>query len=252
VDRNGDLHVIWSENGRVGNAGDIMYRKREKGVWLPEQNITSNPTAIAYGSVEPDIAIARNGDTVHVVWHDDFVGKDPKTGERQFHAYYTKNTKLGDNDAWLPAKEWKQLSTGIYGKHPTVFLDTKNRPHVIWIDRMGAKENLQAYSRWTGKRWTKPVKWGAQGLLDAAFDNGGILRFAYRAADTKDGKRKLYYGSFDPKKGLFSEQQLVSAGVASPDRGSIALDPSGRPYVVWKERHGEWPGVGSMLFSRGE
>lgn len=116
IDRNGDIHAIWSQNGMVGGAGDILYRKKQAGAWQSIQNITSNSPGTSYGSVSPAIAVDKGGNTVHVVWHDDFVNNG-------FQAYYTSNANLGDAAAWRPHAQWYQLSTGDYGKAPNVVLD---------------------------------------------------------------------------------------------------------------------------------
>ena len=73
IDRNGDLHVVWEQKGATGGGADIMYRKRQAGAWQPIRNVTANPPGTSYGSEAPDIAADSIGNTVHIVWHDDFL-----------------------------------------------------------------------------------------------------------------------------------------------------------------------------------
>ncbi len=125
TDRLGDVHVVWSQDGTKGGEGDILYRKRQSGVWLPVQNITDNSPGTSYGSVSPDLAVDANGSTVHVVWHDDFLNNG-------FQAYYTRNTSLGASGAWLSSSQWFRLSSGPYQKAPRIWLDGHDRPHCVW------------------------------------------------------------------------------------------------------------------------
>ncbi|MEI6916632.1 MAG: hypothetical protein WCL39_15965, partial [Armatimonadota bacterium] len=130
VDKNNDLHVVWAQKGATGGESDIMYKKRQSGIWLPTYNVTNNNGGTSYGSVSCDLAIDKNGSNVHVVWHDDFLNNG-------FQAYYTKNTDLGTSASWLPGNQWYQLSSGSYGKVPRVWLDKDNRPNIVWIDKFG-------------------------------------------------------------------------------------------------------------------
>lgn len=246
VDRFGDLHAVWSQNGRTGGSGDILYRKRVGGVWQATQNITNNGTCIAYGSVEPDLAIDAGGDTLHLVWHDD-------NSCDGFRVHYTKNTSLGAANAWLPSNQWTTLSYSNpggadYGKGPRIFLDASNRPNVFWTDRFGSSSNnVLAFSRWTGGSWTAPVSWGSMGLQAVRFDAAGFMHILYTSAAT--GTTELYYRQYNYL--AFSDPELVSAGsdTLKVDFANMALDQFGVPQAVWEERKGAWPGTGYVFYS---
>jgi hypothetical protein len=232
-DRNGDLHVVWSQGGMVGGAGDIMYRKRQGGVWQTARNLSSNSTAIAYGSVAPDLAVDRNGTAVHVVWHDDSDGDG-------FRVWYTKNTGLGDPAAWLPSAAWTLISYNWsggedYGKNPRVFLDNGDNPSVFWTDKFGGSTNVMGYRRWTGSAWTAPANLGARWIQGGAFDRNNLLHFVYTQV-VNNGPTELFYQTYDYS--IFSAAQLVSAGASTSkvDFAELALDGYNNPHVIWEER----------------
>ncbi|HRR84428.1 MAG TPA: hypothetical protein P5316_05405 [Phycisphaerae bacterium] len=225
-DRNGDLHVVWSQDGLTGGEADIMYRKRQAGVWQPIQNITRNNAGTSYGSCDPDIAVDADGNTVHVVWHDDFLNNG-------FQAYYTKNTNLGDPAAWLPSIEWYQLSTGNYGKAPKIFLDHNDLPNVFWQDRFGGSENRQGYSRWTGSTWTAPANWGIDFVQDAIFDASNTMHAVYAQAS---GSTEIYYRQYQYSGATYSEMISTGPNTLKAYTAGIVMDLAGKLHVVWCER----------------
>lgn len=241
VDRFGDLHVVWAEDGMTGGESDVMYRKRQAGTWQATKNVTSNSAGTSYGSVSPWVAVDANGANVHVVWHDDFLNNG-------FQAYYTKNTNLGDPGAWWSSAQWFQISTGDYGKAPRVYLDRYDNPSVFWFDRFGGSENRQAYRRWTGSAWTAPANWGVQWCQGVAFDQNNLMRYLYTAEDA-GGATELYYRTYDFTN--FSAPELVSTGADTmkADIGALALDAGGYPHALWEERKGAWPGTGYIFYS---
>ncbi|MCX8053187.1 MAG: hypothetical protein N3B12_05215 [Armatimonadetes bacterium] len=226
VDRFNNVHVVWSQGNMVGGAADIIYRKRQAGVWQPRKNVSSNPTAHAYGSVSPDLAVDRFGNTVHIVWHDDSID------DTTFQVWYTKNTNLGDPNAWLPSDQWFMISTQIYGKSPRIVLDRNDYPNVFWIDKFGGSSNVQGYRRWNGTSWTAPQNWGSEWFQDGAFDSRNVLCYLYAQGSTQE----LYYRTYDYNS--FSAPELVSAGAntSKVDYGAVALSTNRPPVAVWEER----------------
>lgn len=225
-DRNGDIHVVWSQDGQTGNEADIMYRKRQAGVWQSIQNITHNNAGTSYGSSDPDVAVDAAGNTVHIVWHDDFLNNG-------FQAYYTKNINLGDATAWLPSSQWYQLSTGNYGKAPRIFLDRNDLPNVFWLDRFGGSENRQGYSRWTGGAWTSPANWGIDFIQDAVFDASNTMHAVYARAS---GSTEIYYRQYQYSGAMYSEMISTGPNTNKAYAAGIAMDLGGKLHVVWCER----------------
>ncbi len=225
-DRNGDLHVVWSQDGLTGGEADIMYRKRQGGVWQAVQNVTHNSAGTSYGSSDPDLAVDANGNTVHIVWHDDFLNNG-------FQAYYTKNTSLGDPAAWLPSGQWYQLSTGAYGKAPRVFLDRSDLPNVFWADRFGGSLNRQGYSRWTGDSWTAPADWGTDFVQDAVFDPSNTMHAVYAHAS---GSTEIYYRQYQYSGSMYSEMISTGPDTLKAYAAGIVMDLAGKLHVVWCER----------------
>ncbi|MDH7600775.1 MAG: hypothetical protein QHI38_01345 [Armatimonadota bacterium] len=226
VDRFNDVHVVWTQGNMTGGAGDIMYRKRQAGVWQPVYNITKNPTGYAYGSVSPDIAVDRLGNTVHVVWHDDSLGGNT------FQVWYTNNTNLGSPSAWLSSSQWFMVSFQVYGKSPKIILDRNDRPNIFWIDKFGGSQNVQAYRRWDGTSWTYPINLGAQWFQDGVFDQNNVLHYVFTQGDPLE----LFYRTYDFA--TFSNPELISAGVDTQkvDFAAFALDGRNSPVAVWEER----------------
>ncbi len=225
-DRNGDIHVVWSQDGMTGNEADIMYRKRQGGVWQPIRNVTNNGAGTSYGSCEPDIAVDAAGNTVHIVWHDDFLNNG-------FQAYYTKNTNLGDPAAWLPSGQWYQLSAGDYGKSPRIFLDRNNMANVFWLDHFGGSKQKQAYSRWTGSSWTAPANWSEDFVQDAVFDAGNTMHAVYARAN---GATEIYYRQCQYSGAMYSEMISTGPNTIKAYAAAIVMDLTGKLHVIWAER----------------
>lgn len=200
IDQNGDLHTIWSQDGLTGGEGDILYRKRQGGVWQATQNVTTNNPGTSYGSSAPDLAVDPSGTTVHVVWHDDFLNNG-------FQAYYTKNTNLGASSAWQSKSQWFQLSTGDYGKTPRVVLDAANNPHAWWTDKLGTSTTRQAYRHWTGTAWSAVEDWSSRTFQGASIDSAGVIRYLYVDYSSDN---ELHYTIYT--NGSFSTAELVSSG----------------------------------------
>ena len=226
VDRFNDVHAVWSQGNMVDSAGDIVYRKRQAGVWQSPKNVTSNPTAHAYGSVSPDLAVDRLGNTVHIVWHDDSI--DSST----FQVWYTKNTNMGDPAAWLPSSQWFMISTQVYGKSPSIVLDRNDRPNVFWVDRFGGSTNVQGYRRWDGSAWTVSQNLGGAWFMGGEFDSSNVLRYAYISGSPQE----LYYRTYDYS--AFSAAEPISTGgdTLKVDSADMAIDGHGTPLAVWEER----------------
>ncbi len=231
VDRSDDIHVVWSQGNMVGGAGDIVYRKKQAGAWQAPKNISSNPTAHAYGSVSPDLAVDRLGNTVHIVWHDDSI--DSTT----FQVWYTKNANLGDPVAWLPSNQWFMISTQVYGKGPRIVLDRNDYPNVFWIDKFGGDTNVQGYRRWNGSSWTASLNLGSEWFQDGVFNEGNVLRYVYHQGSPQE----LYYRTYDYSS--FSAPELVSSGSETfkVDYAAVAVDANGTPVAVWEERKNNVP-----------
>lgn len=242
VDRFGDVHVIWSQNGMVGGRGDILYRRRSGGVWQPIQNLTANPAGTSYGSVSPDLAVDPAGDIAHVVWHDDFLSDG-------FQAYYTRSTSLGAPGSWWPSAQWFQISTGPYQKAPRIWLDRAGRPFLKWVDRLGGTENRIACRWHTGSVWSPVQNWGGWDVASMEFDERGIGHLAF--VDIFHSPNELYYATFDAATGQRSAPQLISAGpdTLKVDSAAMCAYRDGTVFAVWAERKGAWPGVSQLLFS---
>ncbi len=229
IDRNDNLHVVWGEGNKVGGKGDIMYRRCINGNWQPAVNLTNNGSPNPYGSANPDLAVDRLGTTVHVAWHDEFTGYP--------RVYYTRSEDLGNT--WPPSTEWVQISSNEYGKTPTIILDRNDNPNIWWTE---SPSKFQGYRRWTGSAWTPTANWGAWVFLDAAFDSSNVMHFVCRESSLM--YRTYNYSSFSAPVDIATGPDTYKVDVAS-----IALDSVNKPWVLWAERKGEWPGVGCMLFS---
>ena len=232
VDRFNDLHIIWPEGGMTGGQSDIMYRKRQGGAWQAIQNVTANNPGTSYGSCDPDIAVDKSGNNVHVVWHDDFLNQG-------FQAYYTKNTNLGASGSWLPSAQWFQISTISYGKSPTIVLDRNDYPNVWWFDKLGTSDNRTCYRRWTGTAWTNIADWGTDvAFYGGVFDTGNRLQYVYTRLTPggSGGACKLYYNTWDFSSFGSQEQVSTKTDTIKVYGGGMALDASGTAHALWDEK----------------
>lgn len=184
-DDQGNLHVVWTGDGRGGN-GDIYYRRFAAGVWEPIQNITNNNAGTSYGSVDPDIACAESGPRVAIVWHDDFLNNG-------FQAYVTENLSRGASGSW---SSWHQISEGDYGKGPQVAYQGTDTLHTTWIHRPTGGENEVAYRKRTGGVWGPLVRWRIGADVHWKLDPAGHLRMLY-AADGNSGPLDIFYTRWD-------------------------------------------------------
>lgn len=207
-DDQGNLHVVWTGDGRGGN-GDIYYRRRVEGVWQPTLNLTDNHAGTSYGSVDPDIACAPSGPNVAIVWHDDFLNDG-------FQAYCSESTTRGHS--W---GSWTQLSTGNYAKGPQVSYDNNHDLHVTWLGRPGAN-NLNQYRRRTGTTWGNIVTWPFSLGLRWKVDPNGHLRILYE--QLVSGEADAFYTRWD--------------GMNFHETANVSNDPSKSSNLVFDFHHG--------------
>ncbi len=233
VDRFNNVHVIWSEGNRVGGKADLIYIKRAGGVWGSRVNLTNNGASGGYGSCAPDMAVEKNGNGIHLVWHDGFSGKDL--------LYYTKSTDLG---ATWPTSPWTRISNDQYGKGASLVLDSNNSPNVWWTDMDGGGTKFSAYRRFDGSAWTPIENWNAKPFMAAVFDSANVMRYAYHSDIEMNYCTYTYAGGF-------VGGELISTGsnTYKTDAASIVVDAAGSPSILWEERKGEWPGISYIFFS---
>jgi len=233
IDRFDNVHVIWSEGNRVGGKADLIYRRRVGGVWQNPVNLTNNGASVGYGSCAPDMCVEKNGNGIHVVWHDGFTGKDL--------LYYMKSPDLGNT--W-PASPWTRISNAEYGKGASMVLDRNNNPNIWWTDMDASGTKFSAYRRWNGSSWTPIEDWSSRPFMAAVFDSNNLMHYAYRNGV------EMNYCTYSYSSG-FSAGQLISTGgdTYKADAASIVVNSDGYPSILWLERKGEWPGHSYIFFS---
>jgi hypothetical protein len=59
-----------------------MYRKYHAGTWSPTYNITNNWGMGVFGSMDPDLEVDDDGNTLHVVWYEEN-GEDDQCSEEE-------------------------------------------------------------------------------------------------------------------------------------------------------------------------
>lgn len=233
VDRFGSVHVIWSEGNRTGGKADLIYRRRVNGVWRNSVNLTNNGASGGYGSCAPDMRIERNGDGIHLVWHDGFSGNDL--------LYYARSPDLGNT--W-PVSPWTRISGEHYGKGASLVLDRYNNANVWWTDSDGSGNKFSAYRRWNGSAWTAIENWNSRTMMSAVFDSANVMCYVYRNGSEMSYCSYTYAGGF-----VGGELVSTGADTYKTDFASIAVDAADNPSILWLERKGEWPGVSYIFFS---
>lgn len=240
LDSSGSIHVVWQQT-KTGGAGDIMYRKRTGGTWGSIKNITANGPGTSYGSVDPDIACDYSGSGVHVVWHDDFLNNG-------FQAYYAKSTDGGAT--WPGQAGWYQLSTGDYGKGPSVVVDRSNNVHCFWVDRFGGSANLLGYRKNTAGTWGAAVNLGSKAFERGCVDSNNVVHVIYSSATT--GHTEMYH-DWVSGNGLSGANENVSTGdnTCKAASGAIAVDAGNVLHCAWQERKGDCSLGPYILYSKG-
>lgn len=237
IDRYGDVHVVWSQQGGSGGGGDLMYKKKQSGAWQSTLNVSNNWGIFPYGSLYPDIAIDRNGNSIHVVFHDE-------NGANQKRAYYTKSTNLGVPGSWLTSGQWMLLSNSGYGANPYLCLDNANNPYCVWMDYDGNIEledgtKFNGFRRWTGSMWTPIENWGYLCWpMDCAFDSNNVMRYIYWDSSL-DGRPLLYTRTYNPATNTRSGAEMVCGNVDTQKvyNANMAFDSAtGYCWITWKAR----------------
>ena len=228
VDRHNDAHIVYLQAGGTGGKGDIYYRKRQSGVWQGIRNVTNTSSPNPYGSDSPDIKVDKDGNTLHIVWHDEFSGKP--------RVYYTQNTNLGDPNAWWPSNQWQQLSANNYGKAPSVFLDNNNQPFIFWYDDWDTGNRTWVLRYWTGSAWSAKLSLGSEVPYHLAFDQNNLMHYVY--GQTAPSTLRLFYKTFNLTSFSTPLQINNDPLTYKTDFANIAIGAQGQPHIIWEERQG--------------
>jgi hypothetical protein len=142
----GELHLAL--HGGLDARPDILYSRRAAGA-------TAWPTATVVfestntGSYYPAIAVSADGQTVHLVWQDNF-------GGAQSTVYYLRGQQSGDEVIWETPLS---LSEGITRSVRPAIALWGETVHVVWGEQAsGFEEQYVGYSRSEdeGLNWSAP------------------------------------------------------------------------------------------------
>jgi hypothetical protein len=136
----GELHLALQ--GGLGTSPDILYSRKAAGAssW-PAAAVVFTHTGS--GSHNPAIAVSADGQTVHLVWQENFSGD-------QSEIFYMRGQWSGGNIAWQPAVT---LSQGITRSvRPSILIEegsgSGSRVHVAWGEQTsGYSEQYVRYIR---------------------------------------------------------------------------------------------------------
>ncbi len=144
----GELHLALQ--GGLGTQPDILYSRRAAGAtaW---STATVVFTHTASGSYNPAIAISADGQSVHMVWQENFSGA-------RSDVYYLRGQRSGDDMLWeMPVS----LSEGITRSvRPAIALRGET-VHVVWGEQAsGFEEQYISYnhSEDGGLNWSTPAR----------------------------------------------------------------------------------------------
>ncbi len=222
--------MVWSQDGRKAE-GDILYRKRQSGVWLPSRT-TRNCPALRTAPTRPT--------RVDEMLYGHVCGM--MTSRIRFQAGYSA-IPASASGAWLflqpvvpaflrPYPKARELAGGHDGLTVSGGQLGGERTSTCTA---GTPELPGAHPNWGGGTWWR---WPSM---------NGVARLA--CIDTAAGE--LFYSTYDSATNAHSAPQLVSAGAGTMkvDAAAMCMDAQGSAWMAWEERKGEWPGTSTLLFS---
>jgi len=239
VDATNRIHAAWSDY-RDGSQNIYYARSIDEGqTFSPSTRVNDDVVAV---HTAPDLAVASSA--IHAVWSDNHSGLD--------HIYYARSADGGLS--FGPATQLDQGTASNIRTDPAITVDASSRLHVIWaVGEMGPEASWYLWyvtSADGGESFSEPVHVG--GGLEGrphpalAIDGNGHIHVVwqgkYRKWPRDPYQYYIYHARSTDGGASFSTAQQVNDVVESEvDRPDIAVDNSGRIYVVWQDaRRGEW------------
>lgn len=145
LDHAGDVHMAWYV--AQGHNAAVVYRKKEKGVWLDGEFVSPREKFASFW--RPHLAIDVHGAPHLVYFRIDPKGSSIQHTHRWAAHHWSEATRIS-----LPGKR---------ANNPKLIFDEKGEAHVIWVDREDGIETL-AYAIGNGTSWSQQMRISRDGF----------------------------------------------------------------------------------------
>jgi hypothetical protein len=187
VDKNGNIHVIWSQlYPGEGKEAELYYRRsRDRGrSWSSPLDLSSSSGDSSWMQITVD-----GQNNIYVVWVEQTHATGGGIGD--LGVFYSHSTDRGDS--WSDPMNISGEEAGL----PTIVARGESEVHVIWtrFDR-GPGHNDLYHQMWDGKQWSAPhliIDNAGKGVVwpRVAVDSGGNIHLVWMAEAEKGGA--VYY-----------------------------------------------------------
>jgi len=204
----GDLFLVWWTGD-----GTIVSRARVGGSWEGARSIGSGGKRSKF----PDIAVGNS--QALACWME-------KNGDLYQAVYVTRGRSFGGG--WTSAQ--RIYSTSIPQQHPVAEFAAGDTPHIVFTPIFEPNRSVQ-HSFWTGGGFSTPQNISDTTMLHypSLAERGGTLLAVWQVGSWGGGQA-VYQNSY--QSGRWSGQTAVS-GSSGCTFCDVALDASGKAYVVW-------------------
>lgn len=217
LDASGQPHIVYVATSASGAGLDVIHEFRDESGWRKETISSTTGLATVYAGIAIDAA----GD-VHACFTDAASGK----------LRYAFRSRWG---------EWSASEipgAGVAGSDVAIAVDAQGRPHIVCHD---PSNTLLKYLRREGPTWLCEVVEGGPGAgryCALALDSEGRPHVSYQLGHGQAMGNQGYsysdlrYG-FRDQSGWHTSAVHRAAGARAGVSTSIALDPTGRPQIVY-------------------
>lgn len=224
ADTAGNVYVVWTDE-RDGTK-DVYYSwKSSANGWSANTRI--NDVAEEYQD-DPDLVVSSDG-TVYAAWND---GRDDAYGD----VFFSQRPAGGSWDDSIRVNDEMWASQ----HNASLALDNLERVNIVWQDWRASNYDIYFSQRATNGVWTASTRIdddsgsADQNSPHLAIDKSGNLSAVWE--DSRNGNWDIYY-SYRPENGTWTTNVKVNDDTGSADQKepAIAVDASGRVYVLWTD-----------------
>ena len=230
IDRWGNVYAVWEDHRNGANNPDIYFAAMPLTAsgWSASQLVNDSPIA---RQTRPALAVDHEGN-LYAVWSDNRGGNPD--------IYIAKRPKGGS--VWTAGVRVNDVTSGQQ-INPDVAVDGLDSVHVVWEDYRNGLHDPDIYastlvSGSTSWRAGCRINDDAGHLLQkgpaiAATRHGSVYAVW---ADKRNGNLDIYFSILRLGNGWSANSKLNDdMGGRDQDEPSIASDPDGNAYVVWRD-----------------
>ncbi len=234
VDTDGVAHVAWYDYRFDNDAGEILFKSREDGMWnvapgdAPDLNVTANPGDSQFAAL-----VAGPDGSLHLAWRDNTDGS--------YRILYRERSAAG---AW--GAQVALSPPGVSADGATLAVASDGTVVAAWADARGGDKAVYLRERPAGGAWGPPrrVSPGGVGAEEPALaiDAEGRRHLTWQDARVSVFNREIFYQAIAAGSAWDStgaSDTRLSDGSGKSSRPSMLTDRAGRVFVLWQDaRHG--------------